>query len=825
MGMAKLRARGNYSLQDGIDGFRAAMAAMDLHPATIVADGKYHRFTYGTKGKNDKGWYRLFAEPVVAGSFGLWGSEGFRQKWSQVNKRELTTEERREFAVAVKKAREENDRITREKQEAAAKKAQATYQAAFTNDIDRHPYVERKEIVPIGARITRDGRLIIPVRDSKGKTISAQYISEDGVKKFEYESTTKGGYASVNKGGIKPSVNIPLVICEGWATACSIHEATGYPVVAGLSSKGVIDAAHILRGKFGFDIPIIVCAEDDWTNKTNVGYEDARRAAIETGSMFAAPEFGEDRKKGDTDFNDMMRAHGSEAAAALIKAAKPLNEENHEHEPQRSPEVFSDADSDCAPGIAPEPGIPGGAGDEEADRGNIAAPGDAETDPGQSDELIPLTAYEEGSKAAAWVDPYPGAMETLFRICMSYQHKPQPVLTVAAALSAMSACLHGKYRWPDRLRGNLYIIGLAGTGQGKSEPMGLVEHVVSVAGGVYQSNIASAPAVEELLIRQADVRAALVIDEVAHTLTNVTSKNVSPHMSQFGKTILELFTRSATGYRTRLLADKTAEQKDLHHPYMTFYGTSTHEKMNEISAAFIGDGTLGRFMIVEGESFVRTQKVLNYENPRKMIDMKLGKHIRNIYDYGQVIQEQEQECRIMKVSPEADAMLDQLNEWSDDQQESSDNVLKSLYVRAVENIKRIALVLAVWDNEMGTHTRIERCHLEWAQEFVLKSQATVLKFVDQMTDSPIIKKANKTLKLMEDAVNGNKPFPDDEWNRYAEETGFVQHRAIYRKANTEPKEWEQVVKHLREMGYIEEDDVKKGSKSIVGYRLIKRRKG
>jgi hypothetical protein len=295
-------------------------------------------------------------------------------------------------------------------------------------------------------------------------------------------------------------------------------------------------------------------------------------------------------------------------------------------------------------------------------------------------------------------------------------------------------------------------------------------------------------------------------------------------MSQFGKTILELFTRSATGYRTRLLANKDSEQKNLHHPYMTFYGTSTHEKMNDISAAFIGDGTLGRFLIVEGEPFVRTQKVLNYENPRKLIDKELGQHIRNIYEYGSEIQEQEQECRIMKVSPEADAFIDELNQWSDDQQENSDNILKSLYVRAVENIKRIALVLAVWDNEMGVYTRIERCHLEWAREFVLKSQSTVLKFVSQMTDSPIIKKANKTLELMQDAANGNKPFAEEVWNTYAEETGFIQHRAIYRKVRAEPKDWDQIIKHLKEMGYIEEDDVKKGSKEIAGYRLIKRGK-
>lgn len=831
MGLANLRGRGTLSLNEGIDGFRAAMAAMGLFPPEIIPDGEYHRFTYGEGKKNTKGFYRLFTNPVVAGSFGAWGSEGFRQKWSQVNTRELTLEERREFAMAIKKVKEENEEKTRVKREEAAKKAQATYQASFTNELDRHPYVERKDIVPVGARVTRDGRLIIPVRDSRGKTISAQYINAEGVKRFELGSTTKGGYASVNKGGIKPAADIPLVICEGWATACSIFEATKYPVVAGLSSKGVIDAAHILRGKFGFDIPIIVCAEDDWTNKVNVGYDDARQAAVEIGAAFAVPVFGEDRTKDDTDFNDMMRAHGPEAVANVIKAAQPLTGVDHEHEPQRSQEVLPGADSDRAPGIEVEPGFQGGTGDEAADSGDHGTFGDAEAHPGQSDELIPLAAYEEYTATDNWLDPYPGAMEKLFEICMAQQNKPQPALTVGAALAAMSACLHGKYRWPDRLRGNLYIIGLAGTAQGKSEPMDLVEHVVSVAGGFPQSNIGSAQGVEECLAEAEDSRVALVIDEVAHTLSAMTAKNAAAHLSQFSKILLELYSRSKTQYSTRLLADKTKIAKRIFNPYMTLYGTTTHAKMMDISPSLIEDGTLGRCLILDGADFVRSQKVHAVESPRDQIERALGVNIRRIYEYKNKIQAPDQDSTMFRVSGDAERYLDECIDWFDKKSEKADSTRRALYGRAIEQMKRIALVLAVWDNDMGVSTGIERCHLEWAKEFVMRSHKAVLKFVEKMTDDPIVKKANLAHQIIKDALAGNEPFTidrDKKWNVYAEEFGIVQRGALMNKINAGPRERDLIDRQIRETGIAEPVTLDRqgthGPLSIHGYRLINGRK-
>lgn len=422
-------------------------------------------------------------------------------------------------------------------------------------------------------------------------------------------------------------------------------------------------------------------------------------------------------------------------------------------------------------------------------------------------------------------------MEKLFEICMAQQNKPQPALTVGAALAAMSACLHGKYRWPDRLRGNLYIIGLAGTAQGKSEPMDLVEHVVSIAGGFPQSNIGSAQGVEDCLSEAEDSRVALVIDEVAHTLSAMTAKNAAAHLSQFSKILLELYTRSKTQYSTRLLSDKTKVSKRIFNPYMTLYGTTTHAKMMDISPSLIEDGTLGRCLILDGEDFVRTQKVHATESPRDQIERALGENIRRIYDYGHKIQAPDQDSRTILVSGEAERYLDECVDWFDRKSEKADSTRRALYGRAIEQMKRIALVLAVWDNDMGGPTGIQRSHLEWARGFVMRSHKAVLKFVEKMTDDPIVRKANLAHQIIKDAIDGNEPFTidrDKKWNVYAEEFGIVHRGALMNKLNPGPRDRELIDKLIREGGIAEAVTLDRvgthGPQSIHGYRLINGRK-
>ncbi|MBK7252207.1 MAG: toprim domain-containing protein [Gammaproteobacteria bacterium] len=74
------------------------------------------------------------------------------------------------------------------------------------------------------------GRLLVPVRDSSGRLMSLQRIGPDGEKRFFYGGHVAGGYFIIGAPGDT------VCIAEGYATAASIHEATGHAVAVAFNA-------------------------------------------------------------------------------------------------------------------------------------------------------------------------------------------------------------------------------------------------------------------------------------------------------------------------------------------------------------------------------------------------------------------------------------------------------------------------------------------------------------------------------------------------------------------------------------------------------------
>ena len=296
--------------------FAAAMAEHGLQPGEIVADGKLHRFD-GTDEKRGKrsAWYVLHGDGLPAGSFGDWRT-GLSETWCAKPERTLTDAERQAH----------RQRIEQGKSEAAAERAKVAEDAAAkcvelwntAGNVDGgHSYIERKGINPTGAKQLRDA-LLIPLRDAGGELRSLQFIQPDGSKRFKTGGAVAGCYCAL---GGKPGPDAPLLICEGWATACSLHEATCYPVAAAMNAGNLLSVAQALRAKLP-DVPMIVCADDDIETDGNPGLTKAREAAQAIGALLAVPDFGPERPDGATDFNDLHVACGAGAVVACIEATR-----------------------------------------------------------------------------------------------------------------------------------------------------------------------------------------------------------------------------------------------------------------------------------------------------------------------------------------------------------------------------------------------------------------------------------------------------------------------------------------------------------------------
>ena len=148
-------------------------------PREVILDGKIHRFD-GDKRGDKANWYIAFGDNVPAGRYGNWKS-GLDSSWranvgralTQVE--EMTHARRMAEAQALRKAEQAKTR------EAVEASVEAIWSGCAVASPD-HPYLQKKGVGAHGARVTGDGRLVLPLYDVDGYLRSLQYIDNGGGK-------------------------------------------------------------------------------------------------------------------------------------------------------------------------------------------------------------------------------------------------------------------------------------------------------------------------------------------------------------------------------------------------------------------------------------------------------------------------------------------------------------------------------------------------------------------------------------------------------------------------------------------------------------------
>lgn len=262
--------------------FIDAIASTGLTPPTdpIVMDGNIHRFLGSGKKSFDKtGWYVAHATGVPTIIFGDWRL-GIEQTYKANIGRKMSVAEEMETFARINKAKALRDEERKRKNEATANAVEIIWDEAIAATPD-HPYLKRKGIQPHGAKVTGDGRLIVPLYGSDGHLATLQYISSDGGKLYHAGGSTNGKYAVI--GSIDDGV---VYVAEGYATAATIHEETGRPCVVAYSASNLVPVAGAIREKYGIGQEIVIAADND---KSGIGLRYAEQAAAKYGARFIMP--------------------------------------------------------------------------------------------------------------------------------------------------------------------------------------------------------------------------------------------------------------------------------------------------------------------------------------------------------------------------------------------------------------------------------------------------------------------------------------------------------------------------------------------------------
>ncbi len=298
-----------------LENFRAAFTEAGLtYAGEFIADGKIHRFRAGDD-KEKNSWYVLHTDLPARGTFGCW-KRGIKETWCEKKRGDLTAAELQNIRETCKRAEKERERAELERQV----KAQKT--ATWILNRSRpartlHRYLARKGAQCYGGLCEFRGALVLPLRDADDELFSLQFIDADGKKRFLSGGKIAGCFFTLAD---KPDQ--ALVICEGYATGASIHEASGLAVICAMNCHNLAAVANAARKKYP-QREIIITADNDLFTDRNPGLTKATEAAKTIRARLVVPQFKDVSSK-PTDFNDLHLLEGIGAVKLQIgKATAP----------------------------------------------------------------------------------------------------------------------------------------------------------------------------------------------------------------------------------------------------------------------------------------------------------------------------------------------------------------------------------------------------------------------------------------------------------------------------------------------------------------------
>ena len=270
----------------------------------------------------------------------------------------------REAAWAVK--REVQDAWDKVSRDHAARTANIVWENANTRPAEAgFPYLSDKGItdpaVLANARINRfkdEDRLVIPMYDRPNHIVNRQAIDANGGKFFLPGGEVGGAYGKIAAPNSDWTGGVYLA--EGFATAASIHMATGKPVVIAFNAGNLPKVAAKMAQILPKNAPVYIAADND---ASQTGIKKAAEAAQVLGNRarVVMPEFGADdivrfqAKHGQdalpSDFNDLHELRGLDAVQSALN--RPLAPETLPETAVRHEEVREHNNAQAIAGLEP----------------------------------------------------------------------------------------------------------------------------------------------------------------------------------------------------------------------------------------------------------------------------------------------------------------------------------------------------------------------------------------------------------------------------------------------------------------------------------------
>ncbi|MCC0013824.1 MAG: bifunctional DNA primase/polymerase [Rhodobiaceae bacterium] len=266
---------------------------------------------------------------------------------------------------------------------------------------------------------------------------------------------------------------------------------------------------------------------------------------------------------------DIARAHGGDLSAIAKKHNKPADQlGTAEHGWQVYRQIIQARDGTLA---------------------------DAETG-----EVIETTSATTRGASANQPDYPDGLVGDLARWIVATSRKPQPAISIGAALTLVGLACGRHIAGPTMTGTTLYVLGLAPTGKGKDAPLKQISRVLTqsrMAAHIGPPEFISMSSVVNMLKRKPC--ALCPMDEFGDFMARVYSRKGGPHERAIPKILRTMWSANFDQAATPEWAQ--VESVQINAPHLSIFAVSTHEQFySAIEGGATSDGTLNRFLLIDG---------------------------------------------------------------------------------------------------------------------------------------------------------------------------------------------------------------------------------
>lgn len=345
----------------------------------------------------------------------------------------------------------------------------------------------------------------------------------------------------------------------------------------------------------------------------------------------------------------------------------------------------------------------------------------------------------------------PGYVGELTRWITMSAVKPQPSLSLAAALATIAIAKCHRVRSETGLRTNLFLAGVAPSGAGKNHPMEKAKSILELS--ELSALVAGEPASGPGLLRclsDGNGRRMVIWDEFGYALSQLTGKGSVGFQHEVLSVMMKMFSCADTYISGKELSNADGQYRTvkINQPGLVVLAYSTPDRFwNCLSQDQAVDGFIARWLFVEA-----TDDVVENEMPNQTPPLHIIQYIKSVQTWsGNTVQDGNLAFLtpvpvVCKLDDKAKAIFKGSGRIFNDRKKESraeeGAELDALWARGNEHVMKVAMTVAV-------EPVVTEREMEWSHHFVMNSLELIQGvLLDRVGNNTLERNAKKVLRLI-----------------------------------------------------------------------------